>query len=86
MPTDEQIRTAEQEAAAQAEMERYCAEHPRGAVARRRPRLFARGRSWVALHSKPFQDEVAAIGDSVRAALRAFDLESLDASRRRPKA
>ena len=86
MATNEQLRSAaEQEAAALAELERYCAEHPGSPVARRRPRLFARGRSWVALHSTPFQNGVAAIGDSVRAALRAFDLQYLD-SDRRPKA
>jgi hypothetical protein len=73
---------AEQEAAALAEMERYCAEHPESPAAVRRPRLFARGRSWVALHSKPLQNGVAAIGDSVRAALRAFDSEYLDSDRR----
>ena len=73
------------QAAAVAELERYCLEHPRSPVAVRRPRLFARGRSWVALHSEPLQQGVAAIGESVRAALRAFDLQCLD-SRRRPKA
>jgi hypothetical protein len=66
---------AEREAAALAEMERYCAEHPHSPAARRRPRLFARGRSWIALQGKPLQEGVAAIGDSVRAALRAFDLQ-----------
>jgi hypothetical protein len=73
---------AEQEAAALAEMERYCAEHPESPAAVRRPRLFARGRSWVALHSKPLQHGVAAIGDSVRAALHAFDSQCGDSDRR----
>ena len=73
---------AEQEAAALAEMERYCEEHPESPAAVRRPRLFARGRSWVALHSKPLQHGVAAIGDSVRAALRAFDSQYADSNRR----
>ena len=74
METSDQVPSAaEREAAAQAEMERYCAEHPHSAVAIRRPRLFARGRTWVALHSKPLQQGVGAVGDSVCAALRAFD-------------
>ena len=82
---DQPPSAAERAAAALAEMERYCAEHPGSPAAVRRPRLFARGRSWVALHSKPLQHGVGAIGDSVRAALRAFDSQFLD-SDRRPKA
>jgi hypothetical protein len=86
MPSSHLLPSAdERDAAALAEMERYCAEHPQSPAAVRRPRLFARGRSWVALHSKPLQHGVAAIGDSVRAALRAFDSQCAG-SNRRPKA
>jgi hypothetical protein len=81
--SDQLPSPAEREAAALAEMERYCAEHPKSPAAVQRPRLFARGRSWVALHSKPWQQGVAAIGDSVRAALRAFDLKYVESDRRR---
>ena len=73
---------AEREAAALAEMEHYCAEHPKSPAAVRRPRLFSRGRSWVALHSQPLQHGVAAIGDNVRAALHAFDSQYLESDRR----
>jgi hypothetical protein len=85
MESDHQPASVAEREAALAEMERYCAEHPNSPAAIRRPRLFARGRSWVALHGKPLQQGVAAIGDSVRAALRAFDLQYRD-SHRRPKA
>ena len=75
METNDQSPSAEERAAAAlAEMERYCAEHPGSPAAIRRPRLFARGRRWVALYSKPLQTGVGAIGDTVRGALRAFDL------------
>ena len=62
---------------AMAEMERYCAEHPRSPSAARRPKLMQRGRSWVALVGYTLQDGVAGIGESVAAALRAFDIQYL---------
>ena len=75
---DERTRKAleeEQLAAAQAELERYCAEHPRSPTAARRPRLLQRGSSWVALLGSTLEDGVAGIGETVGSALRAFDVQ-----------
>ena len=58
-----------------AEMERYCKEHPRSPSALRRPRIMIRGRSCVALLGSTLEDGVAGIGSTVRAALRAFDVQ-----------
>ncbi len=65
-------------AAAMAEMERYCEEHPRSPSAVRRPRVMIRGRNCVALLGSTLEDGIAGIGTSVRAALRAFDLQYLN--------
>lgn len=64
--------------AALAEMERYCEEHPRSPTATRRPRVMVRGRSFVALLGSTLEDGIAGIGSSVRAALRAFDVQYLN--------
>ena len=58
-----------------AEMERYCEEHPRSPTATRRPRIMVRGRNCVALLGSTLEDGIAGIGSSVRAALRAFDVQ-----------
>jgi hypothetical protein len=71
----------EQEAAAQAELQRYCEEHPRSPSAVRRPRLLLRGRSWVALLGYTPEEGIAGIGGSVAAALRAFDVQYLNSLR-----
>ncbi len=63
---------------ARAEMERYCQEHPRSPAAVRRPRIMLRGRSCVALLGSTLEDGIAGIGSSVRAALRAFDVQYLN--------
>ncbi|HSH38291.1 MAG TPA: hypothetical protein VK993_05860 [Chthoniobacterales bacterium] len=61
--------------AALAEMKRYCEEHPRSPSAVRRPRIMLRGRNCVALLGSTLEDGIAGIGTSVRAALRAFDVQ-----------
>jgi hypothetical protein len=71
----------EQQAAAQAEMERYCEQHPLSPSAVRRPRLLLRGRSWVALLGYTLEEGIAGIGGSVEAALRAFDVQYLNSPR-----
>ena len=58
-----------------AEMERYCEEHPRSPSAVRRPRIMLRGRNCVALLGSTLEDGIAGIGSTVRAALRAFDVQ-----------
>jgi hypothetical protein len=68
-------RQDEQTKQALAEMERYCEEHPRSPSAVRRPRIMLRGRSCVALLGSTLEDGVAGIGSTVRAALRAFDVQ-----------
>ncbi len=68
----------EQTQQALAEMERYCEEHPRSPTAVRRPRIMLRGRNCVALLGSTLEDGIAGIGSSVRAALRAFDVQYLN--------
>ena len=55
------------------EMERYCAAHPNTPVSLRHPRLFIRGRTFVALLGPSIEEGITGFGDSVQAALRAFD-------------
>jgi hypothetical protein len=55
------------------EMERYCTTHPNTPVSLRHPRLLIRGRTFVALLGPSIEEGIAGFGDSVQAALRAFD-------------
>jgi hypothetical protein len=55
------------------EMVRYCAAHPNTPVSLRHPRLFIRGRTFVALLGPSIEEGIAGFGDTVQAALRAFD-------------
>ena len=66
---------ADQTLAAMKEMELYCASHPRSPAAVRRPRLSIRGRTFVALLGPAIEEGIAGFGDSVQAALRAFDAQ-----------
>ncbi len=66
---------AEEAAKAEAEMARYCQEHPRSPTAIRRPRLMRRGGSWIALLGSTLEDGIAGLGSSVSATLRAFDVQ-----------
>jgi hypothetical protein len=61
--------------AAMEEMERYCTAHPGSPAAVRRPRLSIRGRTFVALLGPAIEQGIAGFGDSVQAALRAFDAQ-----------
>jgi hypothetical protein len=61
--------------AAMEEMERYCTAHPGSPAAVRRPRLSIRGRTFVALLGPAIEEGIASFGDSVQAALRAFDAQ-----------
>jgi hypothetical protein len=72
---------ADQTLAAMREMERYCAAHPGSPAAVRRPRLSIRGRTFVALLGPTIEEGIAGFGDSVRAALRAFDAQYSRSSR-----
>jgi hypothetical protein len=61
--------------AAMQEMERYCAAHPNSPVAIRHPRLSIRGRTFIALLGPSIDEGIAGFGDTVSAALRAFDAQ-----------
>jgi hypothetical protein len=61
--------------AAMQEMEHYCAAHPKSAVAMRHPRLSLRGRTFIALLGPSIEEGIAGFGDTVSAALRAFDAQ-----------
>ena len=67
------------------QMERYCADHPRTPSAVRRPQLFQRGRTFVALLGRNLQSGISGIGHTVEAALRAFDLQYLRALQPPPR-
>lgn len=59
--------------AAMERMELYCAGHPGSPSAARRPRLFLRSRLWIALLGPSVEEGIVGIGQTVEAALRAFD-------------
>jgi hypothetical protein len=58
-------------------MEVYCAAHPGSPTAARRPRLFVRSRLWIALLGPSVEEGIVGIGQTVEAALRAFDAQYL---------
>ncbi len=68
-------RKSTRKPAAAAELDRYCAAHPRSPSAVRRPQIMLRGKSWVALLGSTLEDGIAGIGGTVGAALRAFDVQ-----------
>jgi hypothetical protein len=68
-------RALDRTLAAMLEIERYCAAHPNSPVAIRHPRLSIRGRTFVALLGQSIEDGIAGFGDTVSAALRAFDAQ-----------
>jgi hypothetical protein len=63
--------------AAMERMERYCAAHPGSPSAGRRPQLLYRGQLWVALLGPSVEEGIVGIGQTVEAALRAFDAQYL---------
>ncbi len=76
-------KEADDAAEASREWQLYCAEFPGSPAAVRRPRIMLRGRSWIALLGSTLQDGIAGIGGSVRAALRAFDVQYANAMKPR---
>ncbi len=66
---------------AESEMKRYCKEHPRSPTARRKPKLFFRGDTCIALLGNTLRDGVAGLGATIEAALRAFDSQYLASSK-----
>lgn len=63
--------------AAMDRMELYCAAHPGSPSAGRRPQLLCRGQLWVALLGPSVEEGIVGIGQTVEAALRAFDAQYL---------
>src|SRR2546423_5384993 len=63
--------------AAMERMELYCAAHPGSPSAARRPRLFLRSHLWIALLGPSVEEGIVGIGQTVEAALRAFDAQYL---------
>jgi hypothetical protein len=63
--------------AAMERMELYCAAHPGSPSAARRPRLFFRSHLWVALLGPSVEEGIVGIGQTIEAALRAFDAQYL---------
>src|SRR6266852_1842475 len=64
-------------AVAMERMEVYCAAHTGSPSAARRPRLFLRSRLWLALLGPSVEEGIVGIGQTVDAALRAFDAQYL---------
>jgi hypothetical protein len=63
--------------AAMERMELYCAAQPGSPSAARRPRLFLRSHLWIALMGSSVEEGIVGIGQTVEAALRAFDAQYL---------
>jgi hypothetical protein len=68
-------RAIDRTLAAMLEMERYCAAHPNSPVAIRHPGLSIRGRTFIALLGPSIEEGIAGFGDTVSAALPAFDAQ-----------
>jgi hypothetical protein len=73
---------ADQTAAAMEIMQHYCKVHPGSPVAVRGARLFIRTGVWVALLGGSVEEGIVGIGNSVEAALQAFDAQYLATSHR----
>lgn len=69
--------TVDQTSAAMQEMELYCAAHPNSPAAIHHPRLSVHGRTVVALLGPTIEEGISGFGDTVQAALRAFDAHYL---------
>src|SRR5437899_8614722 len=55
----------------------YCAAHPGSPSAARRPQLFLRSQLWIALLGPSVEEGIVGLGQTVDAALRAFDAQYL---------
>lgn len=58
-------------------MKLYCAAHPGSPSAARQPQLSYRGQLWIALLGPNVEEGIVGIGQTVEAALRAFDAQYL---------
>jgi len=58
-------------------IELYAAAHPGSPSAVRRPRVYRKSRTWIALLGNDLEDGIIGYGDTIEAALRAFDARYL---------
>jgi len=63
------------EAAMLSEARRYWSEHPGSPAAAQHPRIMQRGGKFIALLGSTLEDGTAGIGETVAAALQAFDAQ-----------
>ena len=63
------------EAAMVSEAKQYWNEHPGSPAAVQHPRILRRGDKFIALLGSTLQDATAGIGETVKAALQAFDAQ-----------
>ena len=63
----------------------YYAAHPRSPSAVRRPKLTVQTGTWIALLGQSVEEGIVGLGNSVEAALRAFDLQYLNSLRPPPE-
>ncbi len=68
------------------EMQHYCRAHPSSPAAKQRPRIFVRGDRFIAIASDLRRDAITGMGETVRAALEAFDHQSRVARAPTPRA
>jgi hypothetical protein len=76
-PVSRPRRVMDYAAAEMKQMELYCIAHPSSPSDVRRPRLFVRGKLWIALVGPSVEQGIVGIGPTVAAALRAFDVQYL---------
>lgn len=71
----EQRHTFDPTMEAVARLESYCASHPGSPSAALKPQLLCRGQLWIALLGPSVEEGIVGIGQTVEAALRAFDAQ-----------
>lgn len=71
----ERGRAVDRTLAAMEEMRHYCTAHPGSPAALRLPRLSIRGGTFVALLGPAIEEGIVGFGDTIQAALRAFDAQ-----------
>jgi len=63
--------------AAMERMQLYCAAHPGSPSTARKPQLLFRGQLWIAVLGPNIEEGIVGIGQTVEAALHAFDAQYL---------
>jgi hypothetical protein len=60
-------------------VEQYFADHPRSPSAARRPKIFRQGETFIVVLGRDVQQGIVGLGNTVKNALRAFDLQYYNA-------